>query len=261
MDLDLTGRHALVCGASEGIGRAAAHELALLGADVTVLARREEALRAVVDGLPRTGAQAHGWIAADVADADRLRAQAEALAAGKPVHILVNNTGGPPPGPVHVAEIPAFQDAFNKHLVANHTLAQALLPGMRAAQWGRIVNVISTSVREPIEGLGVSNTIRGAVASWAKTLSREVAPFGITVNNVLPGFTETGRIEQLVRNRAKSTGKSEDEITAEMRAIVPAGRFARPEELGGVIAFLCTPAADYINGVNLQVDGGRMHTL
>lgn len=261
MDLDLTGRHALVCGASEGIGRAAAHELALLGADVTVLARREEALRAVVDALPRQGGQSHGWIAADVADTDRLRAQAEALAAGKPVHILVNNTGGPPPGPVHAAEVAAFLDAFNKHLVANHTLAQALLPGMRAAHWGRIVNVISTSVREPIEGLGVSNTIRGAVASWSKTLSREVAPFGITVNNVLPGFTETGRIEQLVRNRAKSTGKSEEDITAEMRSIVPAGRFARPEELGGVIAFLCTPAADYINGVNLQVDGGRMHTL
>jgi 3-oxoacyl-[acyl-carrier protein] reductase len=261
MDLDLPGRHALVCGASEGIGRATAHELALLGADVTVLARREEALRAVVDALPRRVEQAHGWIAADVADTDRLRAQAEALAAGKPVHILVNNTGGPPPGAVHAAEIPAFLDAFNKHLVANHTLAQALLPGMRAAHWGRIVNVISTSVREPIEGLGVSNTIRGAVASWAKTLSREVAPFGITVNNVLPGFTETGRIEQLVRNRARSTGKSEEEITAEMRAIVPAGRFARPGELGGVIAFLCTPAADYINGVNLQVDGGRMHTL
>lgn len=261
MDLDLTGRHALVCGASEGIGRATAHELALLGADVTVLARREDALRAVVEALPRQGAQAHGWIAADVADTDRLRAQAEALAAGRPVHILVNNTGGPPPGPVHAAEIPAFLEAFNKHLIANHTLAQALLPGMRAARWGRIVNVISTSVREPIEGLGVSNTIRGAVASWSKTLSREVAPFGITVNNVLPGFTETGRIEQLVRNRSKSTGKSEEEIAAEMRAIVPAGRFARPAELGGVIAFLCTPAADYINGVNLQVDGGRMHSL
>ena len=261
MDLDLTGRHALVCGASDGIGRAAAHELALLGADVTVLARREEALRAVVEALPRRGAQEHGFIAADVAQTERLRAQAEGLAAGKPVHILVNNTGGPPPGPVHSAEIPAFLDAFNKHLVANHTLAQAFLPGMRAAAWGRIVNVISTSVREPIEGLGVSNTIRGAVASWAKTLSREVAPFGITVNNVLPGFTETGRIEQLVRNRAQATGRSEEDIAADMRAVVPAGRFARPEELGGVIAFLCTPAADYINGVNLAVDGGRMHTL
>ena len=261
MDLDLTGRHALVCGASEGIGRAAAHELALLGADVTVLARREDALRAVVDALPRRDGQVHGWIAADVSQTDALRAQAEALAAGKPVHILVNNTGGPPPGPVHAAEVAQFLDAYTKHLIANHTLMQALLPGMRAAHWGRIVNVISTSVREPIEGLGVSNTTRGAVASWAKTLSREVAPFGITVNNVLPGFTETGRIAQLVRNRSQATGRDEDAIAAEMRSAVPAGRFARPDEIGGVIAFLCTPAAAYITGVNLQVDGGRMHTL
>jgi 3-oxoacyl-[acyl-carrier protein] reductase len=261
MDLDLHGRHALVCGASEGIGRATAHELALLGADVTVLARREDVLRAVVDALPRAGAQRHGWIAADVARTDALRAQAEGLAAGNPVHILVNNTGGPPPGPAHAAEVPAFLDAFNKHLVANHTLVQALLPGMRGAGWGRIVNVISTSVREPIEGLGVSNTVRGAVASWAKTLSRELAPFGITVNNVLPGFTDTGRIAQLLRNRAQASGRSEDEIAAGMRAAVPAGRFAQPAELGGVIAFLCTPAAAYVNGVNLAVDGGRSHAL
>jgi 3-oxoacyl-[acyl-carrier protein] reductase len=177
------------------------------------------------------------------------------------VHILVNNTGGPPPGPVHAAEVPAFLDAFNKHLVASHTLAQALLPGMRGAAWGRIVNVISTSVREPIEGLGVSNTVRGAVASWAKTLSREVAPFGITVNNVLPGFTDTGRIAQLVSRRAEASGRSEDEIADEMRALVPAGRFAQPAELGAVIAFLCTPAAAYVNGVNLAVDGGRTRAL
>ena len=261
MDLDLRGRHALVCGASEGIGRATAHELALLGADVTVLARREEALRAVAEALPCAGAQQHGWIAADVGRTDALRAQAEGLAAGKPVHILVNNTGGPPPGPAHAADVPAFLDAFNKHLVANHTLLQALLPGMRGAGWGRIVNVISTSVREPIEGLGVSNTVRGAVASWAKTLSRELAPFGITVNNVLPGFTETGRIAQLVRNRAQASGRGEEQVAAEMRAAVPAGRFAQPAELGGVIAFLCTPAAAYVNGVNLAVDGGRSHAL
>ena len=261
MDLNLSGRHALVCGASEGIGRAAAHELALLGADVTVLARRAEALQAVVDALPCSGAQQHGWIAADVAQTDRLRAQVEALAAGKPVHILVNNTGGPPGGPAHNADIAAFLDAFNKHLVANHTIVQALLPGMRAANWGRIVNVISTSVKEPIAGLGVSNTIRGAVASWAKTLSRELAPMGITVNNVLPGFTETGRITQLVRDRARTSGESEDAVADSMRKLVPLGRFAQPAEIGGVIAFLCSPAAAYISGVSLAVDGGRTYSI
>lgn len=261
MDLNLTGKHALVCGASEGIGRATAHELALLGADVTVLARRAEALQEVVAALPRSGAQQHGWIAADVSQTDALRAQIEALAAGKPVQILVNNTGGPPGGPAHGADTAAFLDAFNKHLVANQTIVQAVLPGMRAATWGRIVNVISTSVKEPIAGLGVSNTIRGAVASWAKTLSRELAPFGITVNNVLPGYTETGRITQIIGDRAQASGQSEDAIAEGMRKTVPAGRFAQPGEIGGVIAFLCSPAAAYVNGVSLAVDGGRMQSI
>ena len=261
MDLDLTGKHALVCGASEGIGRATAHELALLGADVTVLARRSDALQEVVAALPRQGAQQHGWIATDVAKTDALRAQVEALVAGKPVQILINNTGGPPGGPVHTSEVAAFLDAFNKHLVANQTIVQVALPGMRAANWGRIINVISTSVKEPIVGLGVSNTIRGAVASWAKTLSRELAPLGVTVNNVLPGYTQTGRIAQIVRDRAQASGQSEETILDAMRKTVPAGRFAQPAEIAGVIAFLCSPTAAYVNGVSLAVDGGRMQSI
>ncbi|WP_149193557.1 SDR family oxidoreductase [Luteimonas suaedae] len=261
MDLDLSGKHALVCGASEGIGRAAAHELALLGADVTVLSRRAEALQAVAAALPRKDAQRHDWIAADVSQTQALRERAEALAVERPVQILINNSGGPAGGPAHAADAEAYLDAFRRHLVANQTLVQALLPGMRAARWGRIVNVISTSVREPIPGLGVSNTVRGAVASWAKTLSRELADEGITVNNVLPGFTETGRIEQIVRDRAGKEGRDEEAVRAAMRTTVPAGRFARPEETGGVIAFLCSPAAAYVNGVSLAVDGGRMQSI
>lgn len=261
MDLSLIGKHALVCGASEGIGRATAHELALLGADITVLARRAEVLQTVVAALPRSGAQQHGWIAADVAQHDALRAQVEALAAGKPVQVLVNNTGGPPGGPAHAADAAAFLDAFHKHLLANQILLQAVLPGMRSAAWGRVVNVISTSVKEPIAGLGVSNTIRGAVAGWAKTLSRELAAHGITVNNVLPGYTETGRIAQIIGDRAKASGQSEDAIAEGMRSTVPAGRFAEPEEIAAAIAFLCSPAAGYINGVSLAVDGGRMQSI
>ena len=261
MDLNLTGKHALVCGGSDGIGRAAAHELALLGADVTLLARRAEALKAVAEALPRAGGQQHGWITADVGDTARLRAQVEGLAAGRAVHILVNNTGGPPGGPAHTADTDAFFDAFNKHLVANQTLVRAVLPGMQTAAWGRIVNVVSTSVREPIPGLGVSNTIRGAVASWAKTLSRELAAQGITVNNVLPGFTETGRISQLISSRAQASGQSEEAIAEGMRKSVPAARFARPGEVAAAIAFLCSPAAAYINGVSLAVDGGRMQSI
>jgi 3-oxoacyl-[acyl-carrier protein] reductase len=261
MDLDLTGKHALVCGASEGIGRAAAHELALLGADVTVLSRRADALERVVAELPRGRGQRHGYIAADVARHDALRAQAQALAAGRPVHILVNNTAGPPGGPLQSADADAIVEAFSRHLLANHLLVQAVLPGMRTDGWGRIVNVVSTSVREPIPGLGVSNTVRGAVAGWAKTLSRELAGDGITVNNVLPGFTRTGRIDQIVRARAEKEGRGEAEIEAAMRATVPAGRFAEPHEVAAAIAFLCSPAAGYINGVSLAVDGGRMQSI
>ena len=261
MDLNLSGKHALVCGASVGIGRAAAHELALLGADVTVLARRADALQDVVAALPRSGVQKHDWIAVDVSNGDALRAQVEALAGSNPVHILVNNTGGPPGGAAHDADVPAFLDAFNKHLVANQIIVQSVLPGMRAAGFGRIVNVISTSVKEPIAGLGVSNTIRGAVASWAKTLSAELGPHGITVNNVLPGYTRTQRLDQILQDRAEATGKSEAEVAAAMLATVPAGRFAEAAEIGGTIAFLCSPAAGYINGINLAVDGGRTKSL
>jgi 3-oxoacyl-[acyl-carrier protein] reductase len=261
MDLNLTGKHALVCGASVGIGRAAAQELALLGANVTVLARRADALQDVVVTLPRSGAQQHGWIAADVAHGDALRAQVEALAASKPVHILVNNTGGPPGGAAQDADVSAFLDAFNKHLVANQIIVQSVLPGMRAAGFGRIVNVISTSVKEPIAGLGVSNTIRGAVASWAKTLAAELGPHGITVNNVLPGYTRTQRLQQILHDRASSSGKDEDAVAAGMLATVPAGRFADASEVAAAIAFLASPAAGYINGVSLAVDGGRMLSI
>ena len=261
MDLNLAGKHALVCGASEGIGRAAAHELALLGADVTVLARRAEVLQDVVATLPCNDAQAHGWIAADVSQHDALRAHVEALAAGKPIHILVNNTGGPPGGPAHGAEVSAFLDAFNRHLLASQIIVQSVLPGMRAARFGRIVNVISTSVKEPIANLGVSNTIRGAVASWAKTLSAELGAHGITVNNVLPGYTRTQRLGQILRDRAQASGKPEAEIASGMLATVPAARFAEAAEIGACIAFLCSPAAGYINGINLPVDGGRTRSL
>lgn len=261
MDLDLTGKRALVCGASEGIGRATAFELATLGASVTVLARREAALREVVDGLPRGTSQSHGFIVADMADGDDLREEAAALASESPVHILVNNTGGPPAGRAIEASIDAFLDAYRRHLLANQILAQALVPGMREAGYGRIVNVISTSVYEPIPNLGVSNTTRGAVASWAKTLSRELAADGITVNNVLPGFTETGRIAQIVGNEMQKTGASEAEVRQRMAAAVPAGRFAQPQETAAMIAFLCSPAAGYVNGQSIAVDGGRMNSI
>ena len=262
MDLDLTGKHALVCGASQGIGRAAAIELAALGADVTALARSAEGLAAVLAALPRThSAQTHDALAADMADASTLSARVRALADARPAQILVNNSGGPPGGPAHSAKIEAFEAAFRQHLIGGQAVLQAVLPGMRAAGYGRIVNVISTSVKEPIAGLGVSNTVRAAVASWAKTLSAELAADGITVNNVLPGFTSTQRLADLIAANAKSAGKSEDEIARGMLATVPAARFGDPAEVAAVIAFLCTPAAAYVNGVSIAVDGGRTRSL
>lgn len=262
MDLNLAGRHALVCGASAGIGRAAAHELALLGADVTVLARRADILRTVAAALPRTvEGQHHHWISADATQAQTLRAAVDELAAERPVQLLVNNSGGPPGGRATDAEAAAYLAAFQQHLLANQALVQAVLPGMRAARWGRVINVISTSVKEPIVNLGVSNAVRGAVAAWSKTLSRELAADGITVNNVLPGYTRTLRLEQILDERSAASGKSREAIAATMLASVPVGRFAESEEIAAAVAFLASPAAAYINGVSLAVDGGRMQSI
>jgi len=262
MQLDLKGRHALVCGASRGIGRATAAELAALGADVTVLARSSEALDSVVAGLPRTHAdQRHDRIAADMAERDALASVAAKLVAQHRVQILVHNSGGPPAGLACEADPAAFESAFAQHVVAGQVLLQAVLPGMREAGYGRLVNIISTSVKEPIPNLGVSNTVRAAVAGWAKTLAGELAADGITVNNVLPGFTETGRLASLIAGRARARGISEDAVAEAMRAQVPAARFGQPEEIAAVAAFLCTPAAAYVNGVSVAVDGGRTHSL
>lgn len=262
MDLDLTGRHALVCGASQGIGRACAIELATLGANVTVLARGAAALEAVVAELPRTHAtQVHDCVTADTADTDGLRDIARQIVAQAPIHILINNSGGPPPGPAHGAKIDDFLAAYRQHLIANHVLAETVIPGMQAAHFGRIINIISTSVKEPIAGLGVSNTTRWAVASWAKTLARELGPSGITVNNVLPGYTHTARIDGIVAARVAKTGASADAVAQAMLADVPAGRFAEPKEVAAAVAFLASPAAAYINGINVPVDGGRTRSL
>ncbi len=262
MNLDLTGKHALVCGGSQGIGLAAGIELAKLGADVTLLARSREPLERALATLPRTHAtQAHATIAADMNEHAALRAKVEATANAHAVQILVNNTGGPPGGPAHTAATAAFLDAFNQHIVAAQIVLQAVLSGMQTAGYGRVINVISTSVKEPIRNLGVSNTIRGAMASWAKTLAAELGPLGITVNNVLPGYTKTARLDQILADRSKATGKTQDEIAKTMLATVPLGRFADSAEIANVIAFLATPAAGYINGINVPVDGGRTLSL
>ncbi|MGE3165620.1 MAG: SDR family oxidoreductase [Planctomycetota bacterium] len=260
--MDLIERRALVCGSSQGIGKACAMELAARGASVTLVARSEEALQQTLGELPTPSDQLHAMICVDFADPRTLRdlVATEVRVAGAQ-HILINNTGGPPAGPILDADPAAFVTALEHHVVCNQILAQLLVPGMRQDRYGRIVNIISTSVREPIENLGVSNTIRGAVASWAKTLSRELAPYGITVNNVLPGFTDTARLTALIANRAQREGRNSTDVAEAMRRQVPAGRFARPEEIASVVGFLCSPAASYVNGVSLPVDGGRLHSI
>ena len=262
MQLDLKGRHALVCGASQGIGRASAIELAELGADVTLLARAGDVLSAVADSLPRTSdSQRHRWHTVDMQDTAALQAVAAEIVAAAPAHILINNTGGPTGGPLQNAQLDEFEGAFRQQLLAGQVLLQAVLPGMRASGYGRLVNVISTSVKEPIAGLGVSNTVRAAVAAWAKTLAGELAADGITVNSVLPGYTRTQRLDSLLAAQAKSSGRSEHDIAESLRATVPSRRFGEASEVAAVIAFLCTPAAAYVNGVSIAVDGGRTRSL
>lgn len=261
MGQTLHGMHALIGGASRGIGRATASALAARGATVTGMARNADSLAAAIAELDRSDGQAHDFLAADFDHPEPLRERLAEQLGGKTVQILVNNTGGPPDGPAHSASLEAFRIAFNRHLVCNQVLLQQVLPGMREDGYGRIVNIISTSVKQPIPNLGVSNTIRGAVASWAKTLATELAPDGITVNNVLPGFTTTDRLDEIIERAAERSGKTPDEAADALRASVPAGRFADPGELAQAVAFLASPAAGYINGINLPVDGGRTGCL
>ncbi|MEZ0260521.1 MAG: SDR family oxidoreductase [Alphaproteobacteria bacterium] len=258
MDLDLTGKRAIVCGASKGIGRAAALELAALGATVTLVARSEAGLKEVHSLLPRAGGQEHQYIVADFIDPDEVSVKIKKhLQQFGAHHILVNNTGGPPPATALASSINDYAAIFTQHVLVSQILVQAVVQGMKDAKYGRIINVLSTSVKQPVKGLGVSNTIRGAMAQWAKTLAGELGPFGITVNNVLPGATDTGRMKEIIEGKAQKSGKSESDVKAEEIAAIPAGRFAQPEELGAAIAFLASPAAGYINGINLPVDGGR----
>lgn len=258
----LVDRLALVCGSTQGIGLASARALAEAGATVWLLARDAGRLEAARDSLPRPARQAHDYLTADFAHPDEVRRAVDAvLAAGTTFHVLVNNTGGPPGGPITDATPDQFTTAFASHLLVNHLLARAVLPGMRASGYGRIINIVSTSVRQPIKGLGVSNTIRGAVASWAKTLAGEVARDGITVNNVLPGATRTGRLDAVVRHRARASGQPAAAIEAEMESEIPMGRFGRPEEIAAAVRFLASPEASYITGVSLPVDGGRISGL
>tara|TARA_B100000900_G_scaffold365490_1_gene340779 strand:- start:33 stop:881 length:849 start_codon:yes stop_codon:yes gene_type:complete len=260
MDLDLLGKKALVCGSTQGIGKATALALAKMGANVLLLARNEEKLKEVKSQLDNSKGQNHDYLCADFSDVNKIKSVAQELEY-KNIHILINNTGGPAGGPITSAQSQDFEKAFQMHVVCNQILSQAVVDSMKKSCYGRIVNVISTSVKVPINGLGVSNTIRGAVASWAKTMANELGQYGITVNNVLPGFTNTNRLKTLISKKAQVQEVSEEDIAKGMLSTVPASRFGEAEEVANAIAFLCSPAAAYINGINVPVDGGRTGTL
>ena len=261
MNLSLDGKTAVVCGSSQGIGLAIAEELALLGANCILLARNETALQDAMVGLDTSNRQLHSFAVADFNNPDQVKEVIEGIAAATTVHILVNNTGGPPAGPIEQAVPEQFLIAFNQHLICNHILTTAVVPGMREAGYGRIINIISTSVRIPLKNLGVSNTIRGAVASWAKSMANELGRYNITVNNILPGFTRTQRLSSIVSMTANRKNSPEEAVEKEMQEEVPLRRFGEPEEVANLAAFLASPAASYISGVSIPVDGGRTGSI
>src|SRR5690554_7342495 len=257
MNINFKNKHALVCGSTAGIGKATVIILARRGATVTLVARNEDKLKKTLSALSSENGQNHDYLIADFSKPEALRSTIEKAVEEKTYHILINNTGGPKGGPILSAATDAFEKAFTMHVICNQILVQALASGMKEANYGRIINIISTSVKQPIDNLGVSNTIRGAVASWSKTLANELGQFGITVNNVLPGFTATDRLKDVIENTAKRLNKTEKEASEQMRSSVPARRFAQPGEVAHAVAFLASETASYINGVNLPVDGGR----
>ena len=262
MELALNGKTAIVCGSTQGIGLATAKTLSDLGANTILVARNEDKLKSALTELTKkTDTQQHEYLVADFSQPAQLKERLTAFIENRTIEILINNTGGPAGGPVNAAKTEEFLSAFNQHLVCNHILVQAVQEKMKSAGYGRIINVISTSVKQPLDNLGVSNTIRGAVANWSKTLANELGQFNITVNNVLPGATNTVRLKSIIENKAARTGKTTEEVLKDMSNASPMKRIAEPEEVANAIAFLASPAASYINGINVPVDGGRTKCL
>jgi 3-oxoacyl-[acyl-carrier protein] reductase len=262
MNLDLKNKTALVCGASQGLGFASATELALMGANIIAVSRDENKLKSAIKNLDTSKGQQHNFLTMDLSNPDAVKQTVESfLAKGNIIHILINNAGGPPSAPMIDTDAAEIEKAFRTHLISSHILAQLVVPGMKEVDFGRIVNITSSSVKQPINGLGISNLVRAAVANWAKTLANEISGFGITINNVLPGYTNTDRLDYLFSKQAKEQGVDKENIFKRMAATIPSGRLGEPAEFGAAVAFLCSPAAAYINGINLPVDGGRTGSL
>lgn len=261
MDLQLKQKRAIVCGSTAGIGEAIAIGLSEEGVEIILIARDEVKLKKTLKKLHIKDNQKHSYIVADFSNPEELNNQVRKGIDSKQIDILVNNTGGPKAGKASEALTEDYLSAFQQHLICNQYLVKAVLPEMKKSGSGRIINIISTSVKQPLPNLGVSNTIRGAVANWAKTLANELGEFAITVNNVLPGATLTGRLENILQNKSLKSGKSIEKEAENMQAAVPLNRFAEPKEVADAVIFLASARAAYISGINLPVDGGRLGCL
>jgi 3-oxoacyl-[acyl-carrier protein] reductase len=261
MQISLEGKTAIICGSTQGIGLAIAEAFAAAGANCILIARDEARLKAAHKKLAVTGAQVHQTMVADFSDQAAVKSVFTEIAASTDAEIVVNNTGGPKPGPITEAATSEFVNAFEQHVVCNQLIAGLLLPGMKRKNYGRIINIVSTSVKLPIPNLGVSNTIRAAVAGWARTWANEVGQFNITVNNILPGLTETARLSSLITNMSEQQGVSEDQVTTQLKNSIPMKRFGQASELANLALFLASPAGSYITGTSIPVDGGRTGTL
>lgn len=256
-------RFALVGGASGGIGKAAAVSLAKDGVQILALSRSEDKLKDLCNELNKINGLVNYYLPADYSNTKSLIQNLNAFENEHKIlpNIIINNTGGPPGGPAYKASSKEYISAFTQHLIANHTIMQWCVNHLIDNCWGRIINIISTSVKQPLNGLGVSNTVRGAVANWSKTLANELGAFNITVNNILPGATETDRLEQIIQNKMNKSNLDKEVIETQMKSSIPLGRFGKPEELASAIVYLCSEGANYISGTNIVVDGGRTSSL
>lgn len=261
-NFQLFGKKALVLGGSQGLGFAVAKALASAGATVIIASRNEAKLANAVKALSCKENQHHDFLVIDTTQlVNSKKSIIQLLDKVNGIDILINNTGGPAPKSILSTSLEDLQEGFTSHLLHAHQTSLLLLPHMQKNGFGRIVNILSTSIKEPIDLLGVSNSIRAAVANWAKTLSREVAKEGVTVNNILPGYTDTERVGVIFEKRAKEQSVAVETIKADLEKTIPVGRMGKVEEFAAAVLFLCTPAASYINGVNLPVDGGAIRSL